>query len=317
MIRAGDKIICMNVTLKNVRSRLRALVTAIVVAFIPYGSCSVHAEGIGISLEDSELNEKFQEAREYRLSPICYHDNTFLDSNKEIGPSGVRHTLAGMEFPWKHPGGRFRSDMTRKFVWPRDIQAKTSEKSYKPVSNSHVVVRTGPFGRQILAPRQRWTRPAWSWPVGSVFFEVHYHPGGWPFELRALEKINEGDDFSAYEPRIFRPFGDPEQLPFTIESRKETLEITSNHPKNAFTASETVHFYPDTNVDWDWMVKQKPWVDDLGHVWHHAGDGHRWLSPKGYAGWVVGAGERCADCHSTTGKPVDYFDVPGRDCYGS
>jgi len=257
---------------------------------------SVSVFGQRIQLDDERINARWQEAREYNLTSICYMRNTFMDCSREIGLPGVRHTLGGMEFPWKHPGGRFRSDLTRKFVWPVDIQANTKTAHYKPLRG---------VGRE-------WSRPSWQWPIDATFFELHYHPRGHAFELRALEKIDD----TGYEPHIYRPFSSPEDLPFTPAlERVRTLEVHSGHGRRPFVHREKVHYYVDANVRWSELV-DRLWVDDLGHEWHHAGTGDGWLTPQNYSGWMIGNGQTCVKCHDAAGAPVDYFDVAGRDWYG-
>ncbi len=255
----------------------------------------------GIELDDERIQERWKSAREYSLSRICYVQNTFVDCRFEIGPPNVSHTLAGMEFPWRHPGGRFRDDLTRKFVWPANVKPTIRSVRYEP----------------IRGISRDWTRPGWRWPVGATFFELHLHEHGHAFELRVLEKVSNGAGFRNYETHVFRPFTSPDDLPFKVSLREVvTLEVDSKHTRKPFVAREKVHIYRDANVDWSRIV-DKVWTDDVGHEWHHAGAGDGWLSPKNYAGWMVGSGDRCNKCHDNTGDPVDYFDVASRDWYGN
>lgn len=256
----------------------------------------------GIELDDERIQERWSAAREYSLSKICYVQNTFCDARHEIGPPGVSHTLAGMEFPWRHPGGRFRDSVTRKFVYPSGVKPKIHKRATYPALPNHI---------------REWSRPAWSWPEGTTFFELHLHPAGHPFELRVLDKVKTGNGFECYEPHIFRPFQSAEDLPFEPQLvSTRTLTIDSGHAHLPFRATGTVHRYANAEVSWVTLI-DRPWVDDLGHEWHHAGVDEGWLTPKDYAGWIVGNGrDSCVKCHGSAGSPVDYFDVAGRDWYG-
>jgi len=254
-----------------------------------------------MQLDDERINGRWQDAREYKLNAIVYQGGTFQDTRFEVGLPGFQHTLSGMEFPWKNPGGRQTNKLTRSFVWPRDV---------KPLRINNI---TYPNPTTFSGKK---TRPNWVWPEGTTFFELHFHGKGHAFALRVLEKASNERGFESYEPHIFRPFRDESDLPFRV-SQKIVKEMTvhSGHERKAFSAKGVVSFYPDVNADWSKLVN-KVWEDDLGHEWHHAGEGHGWLTPKNYTGWMVGSGESCNDCHDTAGQPVEYFDRPGRDWYG-
>ncbi len=304
---------------RMISSILRSLVLPLVAFFIAAmteiaaSEERLQAEAPGrlpsrLLLDDERLNQRFAEAREFQLSKICLVSNTYCDCRKDIGPAGIRHTLAGMEFPWRHPGGRSVSGLTKKFVWPANVKAIKNVR----LRQRGVVSKVG--NRYVLA--NSFSRIGWKWPKDTTLFELHLHPGGWPFELRVLEKVQDKIGFSAYDVHVFRPFAAEADLPFDAAGEHVDYDINSTHPVNAFQAVGHVVEYPDFQVDWATLVRAAPWPDTTGHNWHHAGKGDGWLSPKGYRGWMTGSTrESCAKCHDNAGAPVALFE-PFRDWYG-
>lgn len=265
-----------------------------------------------IELDDERLGKKFSAAREYKLTRICLDSfGVYWDCRREIGPDGVRNTLGGMEFPWKHPGGRFTELHTKKFVWPPDVKAAKNLYVDLPAVQS-TSIRNGRLVGYMGTER----RITWKWPKGTTFFELHYHPKGWPFELRVLEKVGDGWGFDNYEAHIFRPFRGEDELPFVPVGVHRDYTINTTHPFNPFQAKGHVVEYNDAKVDWAKLVVNRKWEDHTGHNWHHAGLGDNWLSPKDYRGWLVGSSvDDCRKCHENTGASVDKFE-PMRDWYG-
>lgn len=257
--------------------------------------------GPDIKIDDEHIADKFYKAREFSLTKVCRDSfGNYYDCRREIGPPGQVNTLAGMEFPWKHPGGRINGGKTRKFVYPPDVKAKVGRIATLPRISSG-----GPIQRET-----------WEWPAGTTLFELHYHPKGHPFELRMLTKTKEGRGFDCYEVAVIRPAQLPEDIPVKVKGVLSTPSVTSGHPYNAFKASNQVTAYEDVDFDWMKFVKSRKWADDTGHEWHHTGQGHGWLSPKSYAGWMTGSTkESCAKCHKNAGTHTSAFE-PFRDWYG-
>lgn len=257
-------------------------------------------------LGNPELNAKYKSAREYELSRVVYQDGRFIDGFVEIGPTGVKNTLASMEFPWRHPGGTLSKPLTRKFVWPANIQpAVIKDMQFKTPTRV-----SGPYA----------TRPAWSWPKGSTFFEVHYHPvGGHPFEVRVLEKVDSGYGFDNYDAHVFAPIESAEEVPFTARLvSSQRVRIHSGHPSNPLIADGILHKYGNAPAGFNWteFVGSREWPEVTGREWHHAGDGDEWLTPSNYHSWITGSDrDSCAKCHSRSGQHVTMFE-PFRDWYG-
>ena len=278
------------------------------------------AFGQRIVLQDEGLNKKWQASTQSNLPRKFYFapngNNSvgrYLPVEKEIGPPNIVRTNAGMEFPWRNPGGRGDEGrgLSAKTVWPPNLLTVGSRRVNvslpKPVSrtrrgNGQYSYR---FGKEL--------RPAWQWNVGSTFFELHQHPRGHFFELRCLIKIKEGYGFENYEVRVFRP-DVPTELRKGGISRTEV--VRSTHPLNRFEAKAEVVYYKDpSGVDWK-KITEQPWVDDTGHDWHHAGLGDGWLTPKNYFGFITGSThESCSQCHRSAGLNNDNFEFI-RDWYG-
>lgn len=276
------------------------------------GKCAGVAFGVDFSyvpqLDDERLQKRLSEAREFRGVHLNWLPaansglaGSFRNSFESVGPPGVRHTLGGSEFPWATPGGRRRNGLTRKFVWPANVQPKLFTAHYRPLPN-HIT---------------NYSRPGWVWPVGTTLIEVHYHEKGHPFEVRVLEKVKNGRTFDdSMEPHIFRPFQSRDELPAGVVAiATRTMTINSNHPRKPFRAKGEVTAYRSPGVDWNREVRKAPWPDDLGHEWFYEGYDDSFLAPRGYLGWIVGNGETCGHCHSTAGRPVVEFDG-ARDWYG-
>lgn len=257
-------------------------------------------------LGNEELNEKYKQAREYELPRAVFHDGRFIDGFVEIGPDGIKNTLASMEFPWRHPGGTLSQPLTRKFVWPTNIE---------PASIRQALFKTP---TRVAGPYA--SRPAWSWPKGSTFFEVHYHPvHKHPFEVRVLEKVDSGYGFDNYDAHVFAPIENDQDLPFNAQVvSSQRVRIDSGHPLNNFTASGVLHLYEDAPENFDWIkfVGSREWPEVTGREWHHAGKGDNWLTPKNYHSWITGSDrDSCAKCHDRSGQHVTMFE-PFRDWYG-
>lgn len=262
-------------------------------------------------LAEEDVNAMWRASRIHDLPRIFYFapngvQGRFLSCEVEIGPQHIRRTNAGMEFPWRNPGGRGDDGrrLTIKSVYPPDIKAKIVDvRLKKPYLQ-------GPTGYRYNYQ----TRRAWQWPKGSAFFELHYHPKGHSFELRCLIKTKDGYGFDNYEVRKFAP-------KIRSELKKGEVvrveQIRSTHPINPFSAKGEVYYYDDVDIDWKTEVLKEPWEDVTGSEWHHAGKGNGWVTPKNYFGFITGSKhEDCAKCHESAGIPNENFEFM-RDWYGN
>ena len=260
------------------------------------------------TLEDEKLNEHWLGSRQTNLSKVTLMINgQMLDGNREIGPEGVRRTLATMEFPWKNPGGRNDSSksLTIRTVYPPKLEVK-------PVTLKLRVPSAVSQGR--ISEYKTVHRDAWQYAVGSTFFELHYHPRKHACELRCIRKTKDGYGFDNYEVRIFQP-----ELPNDMKpASKVYRKVSSRHPMRKFEAEGWTYLYKDSNVNWKEYVLSKPWIEVTGHDHHMAGLGDGFLFPK-YDQWftfITGSTHAtCKQCHQSTGLSVDQFEL-FRDWYG-
>lgn len=264
------------------------------------------------TLADPAWNARLHGGRQYEQSRVYWHDGRFKDCRWEIGPDGVQFTNAGMEFPWARPAGRMH-DHTIKLMHPAGVRPRIiTLKQRHPTGVTHYP------GRDVLSGWVTAERPAWQWPKGTTVFELHMHPGGWPFELRALTKLDDGYGIDNWDGEVFSPFASHADLPpaAQVTPSASMRSMTSRHPMNTFHAEALVWEYPDVDVDWAREVMSRKWTAVTGGSWHHTGRGDRWLSPKGYFGWVHGLSmDGCVKCHGNAGQPVELFQLM-RDWYG-
>lgn len=188
---------------------------------------------------------------------------------------------ANMEFPWGVTAGLHRSSGWNAYKFTNIADPKTG-------------------------PITAWKEPQayrWRYPVGTVFGEMLLVKNKYGydncFEVRMRTLVNTPDGQGRWEPEVFRPWGNADELPATAV---KTTKRVKGHGVDA-----EVELWNVAALDPDqWLAKQ--FKTSRVAV---TSDAEHSVVPKNYMGNIA----TCTACHSQTQLHARDIE-PGRDWYG-
>lgn len=299
-------------------------------------------------LEDHNLERRLRnnEAFGYteQTMPPCYQDW----EGALQGIFNIHHNVSGdrsepfgngnKEFPWAKPAG---TDTTATSAVRFLLLPRKEDGSRWPV----VMFRQQPYS---IGPTnvQKSLGFAWTYPIGAVVGEVLYLPSpkgeAKPYEVRTRTRTKD-----SWSPEVYRPYRTSQELYDAVEIKKPgwrfdpKLKEFMDKFKNGGTISgpyRMADFNHDrTSVDRTAFIDKLPplqddLVDALLNVQFKKSAGWHWRDGDGaptvpttdapyhvvptnyFAGHVVVDSKSCMDCHRTTNKHVNEFQM--RDWYG-